>query len=203
VGAPLTPTERKVYHFLLDYLAEHSYQPSIREIGRHARLRSTKTVAQVIASLEEKGYVTRNGARSRAVTIIGYTGPRGTQPVPLYAQARAAPPALRSDDEIGRFSLDRRILPSDDAFLVRVNGDVPAGGVADGDLAIVAPAARAGDGSLVAVRVGEWILVRVLRHRGASVELATGDDLPEQLLGAGDDFEILGVVTGIVRTAQP
>jgi repressor LexA len=202
VPAPLTPLERKVYHFILDHLAERSYQPSVREIGRHARVRSTKSVAQILASLEEKGYVVRNGTLSRALTVVGYTGPRGTQPLPVYARARAAPPTLRATDEINRYALDRRLVPADDAFMVRVSGDVPLGGVADGDLVVVSPAARANDGDLVAARVQDWIHIRVLRHDGARIELATGGPEAPLGVGPGDDYAILGVVTTVVRAPR-
>ena len=40
----LSTTERRVYHYLLDFLGEHTYQPSIREIGKRFRIKSTKTV---------------------------------------------------------------------------------------------------------------------------------------------------------------
>jgi SOS-response transcriptional repressor LexA len=52
--APLTQVERKVYHFLIDYLAEHTFQPSVREIARHFRIPSTKTVTDLIAAIAEK-----------------------------------------------------------------------------------------------------------------------------------------------------
>ena len=40
----LTPTEEKVYQYLIEFLATNSYQPSIREIGRQFDIKSTKTV---------------------------------------------------------------------------------------------------------------------------------------------------------------
>ena len=38
MAEPLTPTERRVYHYLLDFLSENTYQPSIREIGKRFRI---------------------------------------------------------------------------------------------------------------------------------------------------------------------
>jgi len=54
---PLTPLERKVYHYLIDFLAEHTYQPSVREIGQRFQIRSTKTVAAILQSIADKGYI--------------------------------------------------------------------------------------------------------------------------------------------------
>ena len=182
MAAPLTALERKVYHYLLDYLAEHTFQPSMREIGRRFRIGSTKTVMELLKRLEAKGYIVRGVAQSRGVRLVGYSGPLGTQPVPLYARAHAAPPTLRPEDIVRHYALDRRLLAADDVFLVQVAGGGDASrGVLDGDLAMVNPAARAADDDLVAVRIGEMIHVRAVGHH------------------AGDDSAVLGVVSGIVR----
>jgi len=83
----LTPIEQKVYHFLLDHLSEHTFQPSVRDIARHCRIASTKTVTDLLASLEAKGYVEREPGRSRGVKLLGYAGPVGVVPVPVVRVA--------------------------------------------------------------------------------------------------------------------
>src|SRR5687768_9562115 len=42
---PLTNQEQQVYHYLLDFLAENTYQPSIRDIAKQFGIKSTKTVS--------------------------------------------------------------------------------------------------------------------------------------------------------------
>jgi repressor LexA len=200
VGAPLTPIERKVYHYLLDFLAEHTFQPSMREIGRRFRIGSTKTVMELLKRLETKGYIERGVAHSRGVRLVGYTGARGTQPVPLYARAHSAPPTLRPEDIVRHYALDRRLLTADNVFLARVGGNgAIARGVLAGDLAIVNPTARADDDDLVALRLEEWIHVGALRHEGARLVMDAPDGGGPMTLGRGADYEVLGVVTGIVR----
>ena len=75
---PLTPLERRVYHYLIDFLAENTYQPSVREIGKRFRIKSTKTVSDLLGSLAAKGYIERDPSRSRGVRLIGYAGTGGT-----------------------------------------------------------------------------------------------------------------------------
>jgi repressor LexA len=199
MAEPLTPLERDVYHYLLDFLAEHTFQPSIRDIGRRFRIPSTKTVADVLTQLEMKGYIERGVSRSRGVRIVGYAGPTGAQPVPLYARAHAAPPPFRREDIIRHYTLDRRLLPVENAFLARVTGSaIAARGFLDGDLAIVNPATRAAQDAVVALRIGEWIHVRAVRHEGAKLVLES-DEADEETLGRGDDYTVLGVVCGVVR----
>jgi len=67
MSEPLTNLETSVYQYLLDFTAENTYQPSIRDIGARFKIKSTKTVSDLLQSLTRKGYIERDPARSRAV----------------------------------------------------------------------------------------------------------------------------------------
>lgn len=193
---PLTPVERKVYHFLIDYLAEHTFQPSVREIARQFRIPSTKTVTDLMAALERKGYIRRAPGRSRGVVIEGFAGGALTQPVPVV---RIAPgPVMITEEHV---TIDRSLLPADDCYLVRAfMEDAPAHAVREGDLLLVHPGARAADDGAVIARVGGAVVVRALVRRGTQLVLkaprAGADDIE---LSPEDDFEILGPLAGVLR----
>ena len=193
---PLTPVERKVYHFLIDYLAEHTFQPSVREVARHFRIPSTKTVTDLFGALERKGYIRRAPGRSRGVVIEGFAGGALTQPVPVV---RLAPgPVLVTEEHV---TLDRAFVPAEDCYLVRaLVEDAPAHGVREGDLLLVHPGARAGDGAPVVARVGGAIVVRAIARRGSTlVLLAPRAGVDDITVGPSDDFEILGTMAGVLR----
>ncbi|MEP7348282.1 MAG: transcriptional repressor LexA [Gemmatimonadaceae bacterium] len=204
---PLTPIERRVYHYLIDYLASHTYQPSVREIGRRFRIRSTKSVAEVIESLAEKGFVERPDGRSRGVKLIGHSSIGRTQPVPVYAQVNPTEPHFTSDHRSRFVAMDRAFLPSDEVFFLRVPDEsMQARGIWAGDLILLDPSARSRDGDIVAARVGGAVFVRLIEHRGANVSLSapgegnlTDGVVPDVTLGPRDDFAILGVVVGLLR----
>src|SRR3569832_425487 len=142
----LTTIERRVYHYLLDFLGEHTYQPSIREIGKRFRIKSTKTVSDILQSLAEKGYIERDPSRSRGVRLLGYSTVARTQPVPFYGEVAAGDPALLPHNIRSWITLDRRLVPSDVAYFLRVDGDSMFGrGINDRDFVLVNPAARAKD----------------------------------------------------------
>ncbi len=194
--APLTQVERKVYHFLIDYLAERTFQPSVREIARHFRIPSTKTVTDLIASIERKGYVRRSPGRSRGLVIEGFSGGAGTMPVTVV---RIAPgPVMVAEDHV---TIDRIHLPADDCYLVRADHeDAPAHSVRAGDLLLVHPGGRAGDETPVVARVGGAVLVRSLARRGQTLVLRTPRDGADDIeLGPADDYEILGTLSGVLR----
>lgn len=194
--APLTRVEEELYQFLLDFLAEHTYQPSVREIGRALKIPSTKSVADLLTSLSNKGYVRKEHGRSRGVVLVGFAGALGTMPVPLLA-LRPDTGEMEVDDHV---TLDRRLVQAPDAFLVRaLPMGAPAYGVLENDLVLVHPSARAHDGDLIVARVGGAVIVRGMTRRGATLVLdASGAD-DEVELAAGDDFVVLGVVAGVIR----
>ncbi len=193
---PLTRIEQELYQFLLDFLAEHTYQPSVREIGRALKIPSTKSVADLLTSLSQKGYVRKEFGRSRGVSLVGFAGALGTMPVPLMS-LNPVSGSMDTDDHV---TLDRRLVAAPDAFLVRaLPRGAPAHGVLENDLVLVHPSARAHDGDLVVARVGSAIIVRAMTRRGATLVLNADGDADEVELAASDDFTVLGVVAGVIR----
>jgi repressor LexA len=190
-----------VYHYILDFLAENTYQPSIREIGRRFRIKSTKSVADLLQSLARKGFIERDGARSRGVRLVGFSTIGGTQPVPLYGRLNASQPRLSDSNRLRFIAMDRTFVPSDDAFFLRVGDDqMQTRGIQTGDLVLVNPSARARDGEAVAARLGDHCMVRTLVHRGAQLALQpSGPGAAEVTIGPADDFEVLGVVAAVLR----
>lgn len=201
MSEPLTQLERRVYHYMIDFLAENTYQPSIREIAKKFRIKSTKTVSDLLHALETKGYIERDESRSRGVRLLGFAATGATQPVPYYGSVQANEPVLQPANRAGFVTVDRRFLPSDDVFFLRVRGDAMAGrGILDRDFVLVSPSARAKDGDLVAVRLGSEATVRTLMHRGAATVLEPANMAERAIeVGPHDDFSVLGVVAGVFR----
>ena len=201
MAEPLTPIERKVYQYLIDFLAENTYQPSIREIGKRFRIKSTKTVSDLLQALTQKGYIERDPSRSRGVRILGYQGVSRIQPVPYYGKIHAGEPALLPEGREGFVTFDRRFVPGEDAFLLRVKGDSMTGrGILDGDYVMVSPSAPPGEGDVIAARLGDEATVKTLTFRdGATVLQPANPAEREIVVRQGDDFSVLGVVCGIFR----
>ena len=198
---PLTQLERRVYHYMMDFLAENTFQPSIREIAKKFRIKSTKTVSDLLHSLARKGYIERDESRSRGVRLLGYAASGTTQPVPYYGKVHAGEPALIPENRVNYLTLDRRFLPSDDVFLLKTKGDSMTGRcIADGDYVLVQPSARAKDGDIVVARIGSEATVKTLTHRGSTIVLEAANPAERNIeVGPRDDFAVLGVVCGVFR----
>jgi repressor LexA len=201
MSEPLTQLESQVYHFLIDFLAENTYQPSIREIARQFQIKSTKTVSDLLHALEGKGYIQRDESRSRGVRLLGFAAAGATQPIGYYRDVASAPPALRDENRDRFITVDRRFLPTPDVFWLKTSGSgMAARGILDGDYVMISPSIEPKDGSIVAARVGIITTIRTLAKRDGTTVLESSDGSePPIQLAAGDDFALLGTVCGVFR----
>ena len=197
----LTTLESSVYHYLLDFTAQHTYQPSIRDIGKQFKIKSTKTVSDLLQSLARKGYIERDPARSRGVNLLGFGGAMRTQPVPFYGKIHAGEPAILPEHREDFITIDRRFTPSEDVYFLKVKGDSMVGRcISDGDYVMINPSAPPKEQDIIAARIGEEATVKVYTRRGGSVVLEPANPAEREItITPGMDFSVLGVVCGVFR----
>ena len=197
----LTKLESSVYHYLLDFTAENTYQPSIRDIGKQFKIKSTKTVSDLLQSLARKGYIERDPARSRGVNLLGFGAAMRTQPVPFYGKIHAGEPALIPEHRQGFITLDRRFIPSEDVFFLKVKGDSMVGRcITEGDFVLVNPRQDPKDNDIVAARLGEEATVKTYKNRNGTIVLEAANPAERDItVQPGMDFGVLGVICGVFR----
>jgi tRNA(adenine34) deaminase len=93
---PLTESERDVLDYLIEYLRENTYPPSVREIGGRLGIRSTRKVAEILDVLAVKGWIERTPARSRAMRVLVMDPPEG----PVAADACTRFDEAQPDDAV-------------------------------------------------------------------------------------------------------
>jgi repressor LexA len=196
----LTPVEERIYHYLLDFLCDNTYQPSVREIGKQFHIKSTKTVSELLQSLADKGYIERDPSRSRGVKLLGHEAKRRTQPVPYYGKIAAGEPALLPENRKGFITMDRRFLPGPEVFFLRVEGDSMVGrGILNGDYVLIQTQV-AKDGDIIAARIGDEATIKTLRRRDGTIILEPANPNEREIVvPKGSDFSVLGVACGVFR----
>jgi repressor LexA len=201
---PLSKIERRILNYLVDYLKEHTYQPSIREIGKRFNIKSTKTVSEHLQALADKGHIERDASRSRGVRIQGLNLFPEVASVPCYGKIAAGIPALMAEDITERFDLDRKLVTSADSFVLQVHGEsMSAMGLLDGDMVVVEPVDTADleNGEIVAARLGgEATVKRYFARDGKVVLEPANPNYAPMLVHEYDDFTVLGRVTGMFRS---
>jgi repressor LexA len=200
----LTGRQQEIWDFLVDYVDEHGYPPTVREIGEAVGLASPSTVHAHLANLERAGLLKRDPTKPRAVELVGRERsetPAGTlDKLPLVGQIAAGGPLL-ADQYIEDHLAVPETLRGD--FLLRVKGDsMINAGILDGDIVVVQRGQDARNGEIVVALAGddesadEATVKRFFRESGR-VRLQPENDALEPIYS--NHVQILGRVTGVFR----
>ena len=65
-------TRYKVYDFLVDFITQNNYAPSIREICEGVGLKSTSSVYSHLMALEREGKIEVKDRSPRAIKLLGF-----------------------------------------------------------------------------------------------------------------------------------
>lgn len=66
----LTPAQRRVLDFIVEFIRAKRYSPSLEEIAAALELRSVATIHKHLRNLSDKGYVKRSWNRSRSIEVV-------------------------------------------------------------------------------------------------------------------------------------
>jgi SOS-response transcriptional repressor LexA len=94
----LTARQQEIHQFLMTYVDEHGYPPTVREIGDAVGLASPSTVHAHLANLERVGLIRRDPTKPRALEVVGrprQATPRRDPKPPSSRSSAASRPAGR------------------------------------------------------------------------------------------------------------
>ncbi len=163
----LTKRQREVIAAIQELTESLGYSPSVRELCERLKVASTCTVQKHLVALIKKGYLVKQGGKSRTlqIAIPGGGSRRGIVPVPLLGRVAAGQPMEAIENIEDYLPLSRELVGADKVFLLRVRGDSMIGdGIADGDLIVVRRQNSAEEGEIVvAIMDGEATVKHVYR----------------------------------------
>jgi repressor LexA len=135
------------------------------------------------------------------VNLLGFGAAMRTQPVPFYGRIHAGEPALIPEHRQGFITLDRRFIPSEDVFFLKVKGDSMVGRcITEGDFVLVNPRQDPKDNDIVAARLGEDATVKTYKKRNGTIVLEAANPAERDItVQPGMDFGVLGVICGVFR----
>lgn len=68
----MTERDFETYQFIISYIQENGYPPTVREIADGTGVTSTSTVCNRLMKLENDGWIKLKLSSSRAIKVIGY-----------------------------------------------------------------------------------------------------------------------------------
>jgi repressor LexA len=202
----LTARQQQIWDFLVDYVDDHGYPPTVREIGDAVGLASPSTVHAHLANLERAGLLRRDPTKPRALELSGRERPaarpsREHDLLPLVGQIAAGGPLLAAEQVDEYVSVPDVVGPAD--FVLQVKGDsMVDAGILDGDYVVVRRQQDARDGEIVVALAGgdesadEATVKRFYRESGR-VRLQPENSALKPIYA--DHVELIGKVVGVYR----
>jgi repressor LexA len=205
----LTGRQQEIWKFLTDYVDEHGYPPTVREIGEAVGLASPSTVHAHLANLERAGLIKRDPTKPRALELRRDPKPEPTRAadvhkLPLVGEIAAGGPLLAEDNVEDYLAVPEPLARGGEEFLLRVKGDsMVNAGILEGDLVVVRKEQTAQDGDIVVALAGEdetadEATVKRFFRDGGRVRLQPENDAMGPIFA--DHVQILGKVTGVFRS---
>jgi repressor LexA len=203
----LTPRQRQVLEFVDAEVRHRGYPPSVREIGEAVGLSSSSTVHAHLAALQDKGYLTRDPTKPRAIEVR-YDAESGApverrpvRHVPLVGDVAAGTGVLAEENVEETLPVPEDFTGDGQLFMVRVRGDsMIEAGILDGDTALIKRSEAAETGDIVVALIDdEEATLKRFRRRGASIALEPANTAYEVRILPPNRVRIQGKLVGLFR----
>jgi repressor LexA len=206
-GPMVTERQRAILEYLHEYVDQHGYPPTVREIGQAVGLRSPSTVHAHLAQLERAGLLRRDPTKPRALELTDRRREDRVEQaevlrLPLVGQIAAGGPLLAEQNVEDEIAVPEPLAEGAD-FLLRVKGDsMIDAGILDGDIVVVQRRQDARNGEIVVALAGddesadEATVKRFFREDGR-IRLQPENEALEPIYAR--HVQILGKVVGVFR----
>lgn len=200
----LTEKQQRLLEYFQGIIAEEGAPPSLRRAASDLKV-SHAAVAQGLKTLEEKGYVKREGRYSRSVYLLNRVQETAALQrwceVPIIGRVTAGLPMYAQQDWDGTIVLDAAVYRGKNLFALRIRGDsMKNAGLLDGDLAICEPRQYAQNREIVValLREEEATVKRFFLHPD-HIELRAENPEYAPMRYGFDEVLVQGKVVGIHR----
>ncbi len=153
----LTRRQQEVLEFIKNFIEDHSYPPTMREIAHHFNI-SVKAIFDHVKALEKKGQIHCDFNRSRAIELVRPHSEEKEEiaEIPLLGNVAAGKPLFAEENLEKMITFPATSLKPGNYFALNVKGDsMQDAGILDGDTAIFIQKNTAHNGEIVVARVNE------------------------------------------------
>ena len=207
----LPATQQGILEFMREFINDHDYPPSIRDIQIGCDISSTSVVDYNLKALERAGHIRRDREVSRAIEVLDRGGARRsrTVPVPIIGTIAAGQPIPVPETDVWAEIDPDNIFEAtedmtkgkDNVFALRVRGTSMIDAlVNDGDIVILEKTAKCDDGDMVAAwlrRENEATLKKFYRE-GDRVRLQPANSTMKPIYTEADNVEVQGRVLATI-----
>jgi len=204
----LSKRQQKILAFIREYLNEHRFPPTIREIGKTVGISSTSVVKYNLDALERRGHIERDPEISRGLRLVAEQLGEVIQ-VPLLGRIAAGKPIPVPEAEFSPFGHDTTVELTRDivkdasnTYALEVQGDSMIDAlINDGDIVLMRHQERVENGELAAVWVQskEETTLKRFYLEGNQVRLQPANPTMQAMLFPAQDVRVMGKVLCVIR----
>lgn len=204
----LSAKQQGILKFMRQFIDEHDYPPSIRDIQIGCDISSTSVVDYNLKALERLGYIRRDREVSRAIELLDRAGGRRsrTVPVPIIGTIAAGQPIpVPSPENVDYDNVfdatEDMTRGRENVFALKVRGTSMIDAlVNDGDIVILEQASSCDDGDMVAawLRKENEATLKKFYREGDRVRLQPANSTMKPIFTSADNVEIQGKVLATI-----
>jgi repressor LexA len=214
----LTTRQRDVLAFLAKFTGEKHFSPSIRQIASAVGIVSPSTIHNHLIQLETKGFIGRQDATARSLTVTskGYAALDLPDPsahgalttfgaeeqfvnIPLVGRIAAGEPILAEQNIEDIYSLPKSLVGDSASFMLAVRGDSMIGaGINSGDFVVVKEQPTANNGDIVVALIDDGATVKTFYRESDRIRLQPQNPTMDPIYPT--DVQVLGKVIALFRS---
>jgi repressor LexA len=196
----LTPAQKELYDWLIEYIRSTQHAPSIRQMMKAMNLRSPAPVQSRLERLRNKGYIDWTDGKARTLRVLH----QPEQGLLIEGAIAAGGLVEPFTDDKTRLDLSNLFAQSN-CYVLRVMGDSMIEDlINDGDYAVMrslGDTSQVKNGDIVAARVsGHGTTLKHFYQKQEQVILKPANQKYEPIQAKAENVEIQGILVGIWRS---
>lgn len=198
--ATVDQTTDVVYQYIVDYINDNGFPPSVRDICKGVGVKSTSTVHNHLKRLVESGKIEMKSGKRRAISVPALEMSR-ERTVPLLGKVTAGLPILAVQNVECELPLPSLYFPdSEEIFALSVRGDsMKNAAILDGDIVFVRKQPTAELGQIVVALIDSEATVKRLVRENNHIFLKPENPAYPLIPFEDESYRILGIVRGVFR----
>jgi len=195
----LTPAQKELYDWLIEYIRSTQHAPSIRQMMKAMNLRSPAPVQSRLERLRNKGYIDWIDGKARTIRIL-HQPEKGLSIEGAIAAGGLVEPFTEDSTRLDLSDL----FAQSDCYVLRVTGDSMIEDlINEGDYAVMrslSDNSEVKNGDIVAARVsGHGTTLKHFYQEQEQVTLKPANQKYEPIKAEAENVEIQGVLVGVWR----
>lgn len=196
----LTKRQTEIKDFVMKFILENGYSPSLREIGEHLGVSSPATVHEHVKNLESKGIIEGASGKGRAIKLTEVGFDVQAVEVPVLGKIAAGQP-IEAVENRETIAIPKDMIGRKETYVLRVTGEsMIEEGIMDGDFVVVERRQTAHNGqTVVALLGGSEVTLKKFYIEKDHVKLVPANPHMQPIIVKNNDIKIQGVVIGVLR----